>query len=111
MVEEFDGGYVWELGLLFAPPYREKAWVLKRRYPDEEAERDRYDDGMGASHVELLLTGPAHTSGTTSTSYERSSTRFRENQSFALVGREIATKPAGENRDKHPPTERSDRTR
>ena len=58
VVEDFDGGYVWELGLLFAPSYREKTWVLKRRYPDGETERDRYDNGMGASHVELLLTGP-----------------------------------------------------
>ncbi|WP_276254522.1 hypothetical protein [Halomontanus rarus] len=57
VIEDFDGGYVWELGLLFAPSYRAKAWVLKRRYPDEETERERYDNGTGASHVELLLTG------------------------------------------------------
>lgn len=57
VIEDFDGGYVWELGLLFAPSYREKVWVLKRAYPDEETERARYDNGMGASHVELLLTG------------------------------------------------------
>ncbi|WP_159904852.1 hypothetical protein [Salinirussus salinus] len=57
VVEDFDGGYVWELGLLFAPLYREKAWVLKRRYPDDDTEREKYDNGMGASHVELLLTG------------------------------------------------------
>jgi len=58
VVEDFDGGYVWELGLLFAPSYREKSWVLKRRYTDEGTEREHYDNGMGASHVELLLTGP-----------------------------------------------------
>lgn len=58
VIEDFDGGYVWELGLLFAPSYREKVWVLKRRYSDEETERERYDNGMSASHVELLLTGP-----------------------------------------------------
>lgn len=58
VIEDFDGGYVWELGLLFAPSYREKVWVLKRRYPDKETERERYDNGMGASHVQLLLTGP-----------------------------------------------------
>lgn len=58
VLEDFDGGYVWELGLLFAPTYREKVWVLKRRYPDPETERERYDNGMGASHVELLLSGP-----------------------------------------------------
>ena len=58
VIEDFDGGYVWELGLLFAPSYREKAWVLKRRYGDGETERDRYENGMAISHVELLLTGP-----------------------------------------------------
>ena len=58
VIEDFDGGYVWELGLLFAPSYREKAWVLKRRYGDGETERNRYENGMAISHVELLLTGP-----------------------------------------------------
>lgn len=58
VIEDFDGGYVWELGLLFAPSYREKTWVLKRRYADEETERERYDNGMSASHVKLLLAGP-----------------------------------------------------
>ena len=58
VIEDFDGGYVWELGLLFAPSYREKAWVLKRRYEDGETERNRYENGMAISHVELLLTGP-----------------------------------------------------
>lgn len=57
VIEDFDGGYVWELGLLFAPSYREKAWVLKRRYPDDDTERNKYDNGMSASHVTLLLTG------------------------------------------------------
>jgi hypothetical protein len=57
VIEDFDGGYVWELGLLFAPSYREKAWVLKRCYPDDETERAKYDNGMSASHVKLLLTG------------------------------------------------------
>lgn len=57
VIEDFEGGYVWELGLLFAPSYREKAWVLKRRYPDDDVERERYDNGMAISHVKLLLTG------------------------------------------------------
>ncbi len=57
VIEDFDGGYVWELGLLFAPSYRDKTWVLKRRYPDAETERERYANGMAASHIELLLTG------------------------------------------------------
>ncbi len=58
VIEDFDGGYVWEMGLLFAPSYREKAWVLKRRYEDSQRERSKYKNGMAASHVELLLTGP-----------------------------------------------------
>lgn len=57
VIEDFDGGYVWELGLLWAPGYREKTWVLKRRYPDDETEREQYRNGMAASHVKLLLTG------------------------------------------------------
>ena len=56
VIEDFDGGYVWELGLLFAPSYREIVWVLKRRYPDEKTEREQYDNGMAVSHVKLLLT-------------------------------------------------------
>lgn len=57
VIEDFDGGYVWEMGLLFASEYREKGWILKRRYDTEEKERERYENGMAASHVELLLTG------------------------------------------------------
>jgi hypothetical protein len=57
VIEDFDGGYVWELGLIFAPSYREKAWILKRRYQDEKTEREQYANGMAISHVELLLTG------------------------------------------------------
>jgi len=57
VIEDFDGGYVWELGLLFAPEYRQKVWVLKRTYEDQETERERYANGMAASYVELLLTG------------------------------------------------------
>lgn len=57
VIEDFNGGYVWELGLLFAPPYRKKVWMLKRQYADEETEREKYDNGMAASHVKLLLTG------------------------------------------------------
>jgi hypothetical protein len=57
VIEDFDGGYVWELGLLFAPSYREDVWILKRRYRDDETERRRFDNGMAASHVKALLTG------------------------------------------------------
>ncbi|MFB6150242.1 MAG: hypothetical protein ABEJ40_00405 [Haloarculaceae archaeon] len=58
VIEDFDGGYVWELGLLFAPSYRRKAWVLKREYTDADTEREKYANGMAVSHVKLLLTGP-----------------------------------------------------
>lgn len=56
-IEDFHGGYVWELGLVFAPSYREKAWILKRAYDDPEIEREKYENGMAISHVKLLLTG------------------------------------------------------
>jgi hypothetical protein len=32
-------------------------WELKWRYPDEETEREQYNNGMAVSHVGLLLTG------------------------------------------------------
>lgn len=57
VIEDFEGGYVWELGLMFAPSYRETVWVLKRRYPDADVEREQFDNGMAISHVKLLLTG------------------------------------------------------
>jgi hypothetical protein len=37
--EDFDGGYVWELGLTFSPSYRPKTWILKRAYESEEIEK------------------------------------------------------------------------
>lgn len=58
VIEDFNGGYVWELGLLFAPSYRKQSWVLKRNYTDPQTERNHYENGMAASHVTLLLTGP-----------------------------------------------------
>lgn len=58
VIEDFDGGYVWEMGLLYSREYRPKAWILKRRYTDEQTERQKFDNGMAASHVEQLLTGP-----------------------------------------------------
>lgn len=54
VLEDFEGGYVWELGLLFAPDYRETVWILKRRYADEDTERERYENGMAASHLARL---------------------------------------------------------
>lgn len=57
VIEDFEGGYVWELGLIFAPTYRKKTWILKRRYQDQETERERFANGMAISHVKLLLDG------------------------------------------------------
>lgn len=55
VLEDFDGGYVWELGLLYAPSYRDKVWVLRRRYPDPEVDREKFENGMAHSHIERLL--------------------------------------------------------
>ena len=57
VIEDFDGGYVWELGLTFSPSYRPKTWILKRAYESEETEREKYKNGMAISEIELLLTG------------------------------------------------------
>ncbi len=57
VIEDFDGGYTWELGLMFAGENRDKTWILKRKYEDEDTERERYDNSMAASHIQLLLTG------------------------------------------------------
>jgi hypothetical protein len=54
VLEDFDGGYVWELGLLYAPSYRVKAWVLQRVYDDDRTQRDHYANGMAAAHLEHL---------------------------------------------------------
>lgn len=58
VIEDFNGSYVWEMGYAFSPGYRGKTWILKRRYENEDQEREMYDDGMAISHVKLLLTGP-----------------------------------------------------
>jgi hypothetical protein len=54
VLEDFDGGYVWELGLLYAPSYREKAWVLQRVYDSAATQREEYANGMAAAHLEHL---------------------------------------------------------
>lgn len=54
VIEDYEGGYVWELGYLFRTELREKVWVLKRDYGSAGANRERYDNGMAASHVRLL---------------------------------------------------------
>jgi len=54
VIEDYEGGYVWELGYLFHEEIREKVWVLKREYGSTEENRDHYDNGMAASHLQLL---------------------------------------------------------
>lgn len=54
VIEDYEGGYVWELGYLFHDDIREKVWVLKREYGSEAANRAHYENGMAASHLRLL---------------------------------------------------------
>jgi len=54
VIEDYEGGYVWELGYLFHRDVREKVRVLKRDYGDPDTNRDHYDNGMAASHLRLL---------------------------------------------------------
>lgn len=55
VLEDFDGGHVWELGYLYhhQTHVRDILWLLKRVYEDEEM-RERYDNGMAASHLAAL---------------------------------------------------------
>lgn len=55
VVEDFDGGYVWELGLAFYREIRLKLWILKRVYDDATLQREQYDNGMAASHMAALM--------------------------------------------------------
>lgn len=56
VLEDFDGGHVWELGFLYHQQthVRDILWLLKRIYENEERTRDRYDNGMAASHLAAL---------------------------------------------------------
>jgi hypothetical protein len=56
VLEDFDGGHVWELGYLYYQQahVRNVLWLLKRIYEDEAEMRDRYDNGMAASHLAAL---------------------------------------------------------
>lgn len=56
VLEDYKGGYVWELGLSYSTSYRDKLWVLKRRYENEKTEREHFDNGMAASHIGTLMT-------------------------------------------------------
>ena len=56
VLEDFDGGHVWELGYLYRQQtdVRDVLWLLKRVYDDPETHRARYDNGMAASHLAAL---------------------------------------------------------
>lgn len=56
ILEDFDGGHVWELGLLYHEQRRVRdiLWLLKRVYEDERTMREHYDNGMAASHLAAL---------------------------------------------------------
>lgn len=56
VIEDFDGGHVWELGYLYSNQTRvsDILWILKRIYSTESKMRERYDNGMAASHMAML---------------------------------------------------------
>jgi hypothetical protein len=56
ILEDYDGGHVWELGFLYhyQTHVRNSLWLLKRLYSTQEEIRDRYDNGMAASHLAAL---------------------------------------------------------
>lgn len=56
VLEDFDGGHVWELGFLYRRQSRVRnaLWLLERVYEDEAAMRRHYDNGMAASHLAAL---------------------------------------------------------
>lgn len=56
VLEDFDGGHVWELGYLYHHQrhVRDILWLLKRVYDSEDEMRERYDNGMAASHLAAL---------------------------------------------------------
>jgi len=58
VIEDFDGGHVWELGYLYRQQtdVRDVLWLLKRVYDDPEAQRAQYENGMIASHLAALET-------------------------------------------------------
>lgn len=56
VIEDFDGGHVWELGYLYRQQtsVRDVLWLLKRVYDDPETQRAQYENGMAASHLAAL---------------------------------------------------------
>jgi len=56
VLEDYDGGHVWELGYLYHEQsrVRDALWLLKRAYESDQRRRDRYDNGMAAAHLAAL---------------------------------------------------------
>ncbi|AHG00785.1 hypothetical protein HALLA_07345 [Halostagnicola larsenii XH-48] len=56
VLEDYDGGHVWELGFLYRQQshVRDVLWLLKRVYDSESKRREKYDNGMAASHLAAL---------------------------------------------------------
>lgn len=56
VIEDFEGGHVWELGYLYRQQtnVRDVLWLLKRVYDDPTTHRAHYDNGMAASHLAAL---------------------------------------------------------
>lgn len=56
VIENFDGGHVWELGYLYRQQtsVRDVLWLLKRVYDDPDTQRAQYENGMAASHLAAL---------------------------------------------------------
>ncbi|MFO7926981.1 MAG: hypothetical protein ACQET5_08705 [Halobacteriota archaeon] len=56
VLEEYDGGHVWELGFLCRQEttVRDRLWILERVHDDATLHRERYDNGMAASHLTML---------------------------------------------------------
>jgi hypothetical protein len=56
VLEDYDGGHVWELGFLYhyQTHIRNSLWLLKRLYGTQEEMSERYDNGMAASHLAAL---------------------------------------------------------
>ncbi|TKX48491.1 aminopeptidase [Halorubrum sp. SD690R] len=56
VIEDFNGGHVWELGYLYRQQtgVRDVLWLLKRVYDDPETQRAQYENGMAASHLAAL---------------------------------------------------------
>lgn len=56
VLEDYNGGHVWELGYLYRyqTRIRDALWLLKRIYDSEAETREHYDNGMAASHLAAL---------------------------------------------------------